>query len=88
MPPNWVEWLSQSHFHYLKLRFSKARPKVIKYRNYKNVGKNYFLSDLNNINVRLDKENPDQWYDLLTNSFLEVVDKHFPLLLGEIMPLS
>ena len=45
---------------FVKSRFSKARPKVIKYRNYKNFDKNNFLNDLNNINVTLDKENPDQ----------------------------
>ena len=63
---------------FFKSRFSKASPKVIKYRNYKNFDKNNFLSDLNNINVRLDKENPNQCYDLLTNSFLEVANKHAP----------
>ena len=31
------------------------------------------------MNVRLDKENPNQCYDLLTNSFLKVVNKHAPL---------
>ena len=45
----------------------------MKYRNYKNFDKNKFFNDLNNINVRLDKENPNQCYDLLTNSFLEVM---------------
>ena len=60
---------------FFKSRFSKARPKVIKYRNYKNFDKNNFLSDLNSIDVRLDKENPNQCYDLLTKSFLE----HAPL---------
>ena len=64
---------------FFKSRFSKTRPKVIKYRNYKNFDKNSFLNDLNNINDRLDKEKPDQCYDLLTNSFLEVVNKHVPL---------
>ena len=52
---------------FFKSRFSKARPRVIKYRNYKNFDKNNFLNDLNNMNVRLDKENPNQCYDLLTN---------------------
>ena len=64
---------------FFKSRFLKAILKVIKYRNYKNLDKNNFLNDLNNINVRLDKENPNQCYDLLTNSFLEVVNKHAPL---------
>ena len=60
---------------FFKLRFSKARPKVIKYRNYKNFDKSNFLNDLNNINIRLDKENPNHCYHLLTNSFVEVVNK-------------
>ena len=61
---------------FFKSRISKARPKVI---NCKNFDKNNFLNDLNNINVRLDKENPNQCYNLLTNSFLEVANKHAPL---------
>ena len=62
---------------FFKSRFSKARPKVIKYRNYMNFDKNSFLNDLSNINVRLDKENPDQCYDLLTNQInISVPDVH------------
>ena len=64
---------------FLKSRFSKARPKVIKYRNYRNKYKYNSLNDLSNINVRREKENPDQCYDLLTNLFLEVVNKDVPL---------
>ena len=63
----------------MKSRFSKARAKVIKYRNYRNKYKYNSLNDLSNINVRREKENPDQCYDLLTNLFLEVVNKHVPL---------
>ena len=63
----------------MKSRFSKARPKVIKYRNYRNKYKYNSLNDLSNINVRREKENPDQCYDLLTNLFLEVVNKDVPL---------
>ena len=52
---------------FFKSQFSKANPKVIKYRKFKNFDKYNFLNDLNNINVRLDKEKPDQYYNLLTN---------------------
>ena len=76
---NWFEWLSQTHFYSFQIAISKARPKFIKYRNYKNFDKNYFLNDLNNINVRFDKENPSQYYDSLITSFLEVVNRHAPL---------
>ena len=64
---------------FFKSQFSKARLKVIKYRNYKNFDKNNFLNDLNNINIRLNKENPNQCYDSLTTSFLEVFNRHAPL---------
>ena len=64
---------------FFKSLFSKPEAKVIKYRNYKNFDKNNFLDDLNNINVRLNKENPNQCYDLLTTSFLKVVNRHAPL---------
>ena len=64
---------------FFKSRFSKARPKVIKHRNYRNFDKNNFLNDLNNINVGLGKEDPEQCYDLSTSSFLEVVNKDAPL---------
>ena len=75
---------------FFKLQFSKARPKFINYRNYKNLDKNNFLNDLNNINVRLCKGNHNQCCDLLINSFLEVANKHAPLrkkTIREIMPL-
>ena len=58
---------------------TNCRPNFIKYRNYKNCDKNNFLYDLNNINVRFDKENYDQCCMLLTNSFSEVFNKHASL---------
>ena len=63
--------ITSSFPHFSKSQFSKARPKVI---NYKNFDKNNFLNDLNSINVRLNKENPNQCYNLSTNSFLEVYE--------------
>ena len=45
-------------------------PKTIKYRYFKNFDGTNFLIDLNNINVRLDKENPNQCCQL------ELVNKH------------
>ena len=64
---------------FFKLRFSKTRPKVIKYRNHKNFDKNNFLNDLNNINITLKKENRNQCYDSLRTSFLELVNRHASL---------
>ena len=63
--------ITSSFLHFSKSQFSKVRPKVI---NYKNFDKNNLLNDLNSINVRLNKENPNQCYNLLTNSFLEVYE--------------
>ena len=64
---------------FFQSQFSKARPKDINYRKYKNFDKNNFINDLNNINVRLDKENPNQCYNSLTTSILEVRNRHAPL---------
>ena len=54
---------------FFKSWFSKARPKVIKHRDYENFDINNFLNDLNNINVRLDKENPNECYDRMVTIY-------------------
>ena len=57
----------------------KCQTKGYKIQKLQDFDKNDLLNDLNNINVRLDKENLNQCYDSLTNSFLEVVNRHAPL---------
>ena len=40
---------------------------------------NVFLNDLQKLDIKLDKENSESNYSLISNKFLEVVNKHAPL---------
>ena len=62
-----------------KTNFSRLRPKVLSYRNYKNFIESKFLNDLNKTIISFDNENPNQNYNVLSNRFLEVVIAHAPL---------
>ena len=64
---------------FFKLYFSRLRPKVITYRNYKKCGEGKFLNNLKERNIRIDKKDPNQNYRSLTKTFLTFVNKHAPL---------
>ena len=64
---------------FFKTNFSRVRPKVLSYRNYKNFIESRFLSDLNRTIISFNNESPNQNYNVLSNRFLEVVDVHAPL---------
>ena len=64
---------------FFKTDFSRLRPKVLSYRNYKNFIESKFLNDLNKTIISFDNENPNQNYHVLSNRFLEVVNVHAPL---------
>ena len=64
---------------FFKANFSRLRPKVLSYRNYKNFIESKFLNDLNKTIISFDNENPNQNYNVLSNRFLEVVNVHAPL---------
>ena len=59
-------------------RIPRLKPKVIKYRNYKNFDSVKFLADVRRTNFDA-LEDSDDCYDNLTTSFRTVVDKHAPL---------
>ena len=59
---------------FFKSHFTRLRPKVITYRNYKKFDENHFLNDLQKLDIKLDEEN-----SLISNKFLQVVNKHTPL---------
>ena len=63
---------------FFKTNFSRLRPKVLSYRNYKSFIESKFLYDLNKTIISFDNENPDQNY-VLNKRFLEVVNVHTPL---------
>ena len=62
-----------------KSHFTRLRPKVITHRNYKKFDENLFLNDLQKLDIKLDAENSQSSYLLISNKFLEVVNKHAPL---------
>ena len=64
---------------FLKSHFARLRPKVINYRNYKKFDENIFLNNLQKLGIKLDEENSESSYSLISNKFLEVVNKHAPL---------
>ena len=64
---------------FFKSHFTRLRPKVITYKNYKNFDENLFLNDLQKLDIKLDEENSESSYSLISNKFLEDVKKHAPL---------
>ena len=64
---------------FFKSHFTRLRSKVITYRNYKKFDENVFRNDLQKLDIKLDEENSESSYSLLSNKFLEVVNKHAPL---------
>ena len=63
---------------FFKLNFSRPRPKVITYRNYKKFDEEKILNDLKETNVRIDEKDPNQNYQSLTKTLL-AFQKHSPL---------
>ena len=64
---------------FFKSHFTRQRPKVITYRNYKKFDENLFLNDLQKLDIKLDEENSESSYSFMSNKFLEVVNEHAPL---------
>ena len=64
---------------FLKLHFSRLRPKVIAYRNYKKFHEEKCLNDLKETNIIMNEKDPNQNYQSLTKTFLTIVNKHAPL---------
>ena len=64
---------------FFKSHFKRLRLKVITYRNYKKFDENVFLNDLQKLEIKLDEENSESSYSLISNKFQELVNKHIPL---------
>ena len=62
-----------------KSHYSKLKPKVIHYRNYKDFHDSLFLNDLEKTTFLTNSRCPNENYQHLTENFLWVVDKHYPL---------
>ena len=64
---------------FFKSHFIRLRPRVITYRHYKKFDENVFLNDLRKLEIKLDEQNSESSYSLISNKFLEVLKKHAPL---------
>ena len=52
---------------------------MVYYRNYRKFNEVNFLNDVKNCDFSLKTDNPNESYDLLTNTFINIVNKHAPL---------
>ena len=76
---NSFERLSQINFHFLESEFTRLTPKVTTYRKCKRFDENVFLNDLHKPDIiKLEEENSESSYSLISNEFLEVVNKYAP----------
>ena len=74
--------LSDHHkliYTFFKSCFERFNPKIVYYRNYKKFNEANFLNDVKNCDFSLKIDKPNDNYDILTNTFINVVDKHTTL---------
>ena len=73
-----------SDFHklistFLRSHFSRLKLKAIYYRNYKKFNEQKFLEDVKNTNFCFNSDQPNENYELITDLFSKIVNKHAPL---------
>ena len=73
-----------SDFHklistFLRSQFCRLKPKKIYYRNFKNFNEKNFLEEVKNTDFRFNSDDPNENYELITNVFSNIVEKHAPL---------
>ena len=64
---------------FFKSCFERLKPKIVYYRNYKKFNEANFLNDVKNCDFSLKTDGPKENYDFLTNTFINIVNKHAPL---------
>ena len=65
--------------YFFKSCFERLKPKIIYYRNYKKYNEANFLNDVKNCDFSLKTDDPNEDCDFLTNTFINIVNKHAPL---------
>ena len=63
----------------MKSHFSRLKPKIIQYRNFKTFDKQNFIADVKNADFSFETDDPNEHYSALTNTFSLIVEKHVPL---------
>ena len=64
---------------FFKSHYTRLKPKIIYYRNYKEFNEKLFLEDLEISNLSANSDNQHDNYTNLTQTFSKVVQKHAPL---------
>ena len=64
---------------FLKSCYDRLKPKIVYYRNYKKFSKANFLNDVKNCDFSLKTDDPNENYDFLTNTFINIIHDHAPL---------
>ena len=64
---------------FLRSQFCRLKPKKIFYRNFKNFNEKHFLEEVKNTDFIFNSDNPNENYELITNVFSNIVEKHPPL---------
>ena len=64
---------------FMKSHFSRLKPKIIHYRNFKRFDEQKFIDDIKNADFSFETDDPNENYSALTNTFSLIVEKHAPL---------
>ena len=64
---------------FIKSHFSRLKPKIIHYRNFKRFDEQKFIADARNVDFSFETDYPNENYSALTNTFSLIVEKHAPL---------
>ena len=63
---------------FIKSHFSRLKPKIIHYRNFKRFDEQKFIADVKNTDFSFETDDPNGNYSALTNTFSLIVEKHTP----------
>ena len=64
---------------FIKSHFSRLKPKIIHYRNFKRFDEQKFIDDVKNADFSFETDDPNENYSALINTFSLIVEKHAPL---------
>ena len=64
---------------FFKSCYDRLKPKIVYYRNYKKFNEANFLNDVKNCDFSLKTDDPNENYDFLTDTFINIVNNHAPL---------
>ena len=64
---------------FMKSYFSRLKPKIIHYRNFKRFDEQKFIDNVKNADFSFETDDPNENYSVLTNTFSSIVEKHAPL---------